>query len=103
MAVRRLAFVCLTALVVLGSASPAERIKLERYGKSSVVLARCGGIGEAPVPDQSRYEPLFAAAASVLSSYRGLLGARTLVPEELNRLGRSAPLAAKESKAPNGK
>ncbi|MBV9342915.1 MAG: hypothetical protein JO159_18775 [Acidobacteria bacterium] len=92
-----------TAAAMLGSASPAGRIKLERYGKSSVVLARCGGVGEAPAPDQSRYEPLFAAASSILSDYRGLLGARTLVPEELNRVGRSAPLAARGSKAPNGK
>ena len=80
-----------SAAAMLGSGSPAGRIKLERFGKSSVVLARCAGLGDAPAPDQSRYEPLFSAASSILSDYRGLLGARVLVPEELNRLSRGAP------------
>jgi hypothetical protein len=79
-----------TAAAMLGSGSPAGRIKLERFGKSSVVLARCSGLGEAPAPDQTRYEPLFAAASSILWDYRSLLGAKTLVPEELNRLGHGA-------------
>lgn len=71
---------------MLSAATPASRIKLERFGKSSVVLARCSGQAGGPVPDQSAYEPLFASASAVLSNYRGLLGAKRMVPEELVRI-----------------
>jgi hypothetical protein len=67
--------------VMLASASPASRIKLERFGKSSIVLARCSGTSESPAPDQSKYESVFAAASSALSDYRGLFSAKTLVPD----------------------
>lgn len=72
---------------MLGSATPSSRIRLERFGKSSVVLARCSGTSESPAPDQSKYEPLFVSASSALSVYRTLFGVRTLVPEELARIG----------------
>jgi hypothetical protein len=72
---------------MLSSSTPASRIKLERFGKSSVVLARCSGTEAGPAPDQSVYEPLFQRASSILSNYRGLIGARTTVPDELHRLG----------------
>jgi hypothetical protein len=72
---------------MLSTSTPASRIKLERFGKSSVVLARCPATEAGPPPDQSAYEPLFQSASAVLSNYRGLLGARTTVPEELARLG----------------
>ena len=72
---------------MLSTSTPASRVKLERFGKSSVVLARCSATEAGPPPDQSAYEPLFQAATSVLSNYRGLLNARTTVPEELARLG----------------
>ena len=72
---------------MLTTSTPANRVKLERFGKSSVVLARCSGSEAGPAPDQSAYEPLFRAASAVLSNYRGLLGARTTVPEELARVG----------------
>jgi hypothetical protein len=83
-----------SATAMLGSSTPASRIRLERFGKSSVVLARCRAT-QGPAPDQSTYEPLFASASSILDAYRGVLGARTLVPEELARLGRSAGRAAR--------
>ncbi|MBV9183661.1 MAG: hypothetical protein JO356_20335 [Acidobacteria bacterium] len=92
---------------MLNATTPAERIKLERFGKSSVVLARCTGSGEGPAPDQTAYEPLFRSATSVLANYRGFLGARTLVPEEMTRLSRSAASAAlgpgKKPKSSNSK
>jgi hypothetical protein len=50
------------------------------------VLARCSGSEAGPRPDQSAYEPLFQGASAILSNYRGLLGARTTVPEELERV-----------------
>ena len=75
-----------SAATMLGSGTPASRIKLERFGKSSVVLARCSGTAEGPPVDQSAYESLFGSASSVLADYRQLLGAVTLIPEELNRI-----------------
>jgi hypothetical protein len=72
---------------MLSTSTPASRVKLERFGKSSVVLARCSATEAGPAPDQSAYEPLFQSASAVLSNYRGLLGARTTVPDELARLG----------------
>ena len=79
---------------MLSSSTPASRIKLERFGKSSVVLARCSGSEAGPPPDQSAYEPLFQSASSILSNYRGLLGARTTVPAELERIGGAAETKA---------
>jgi hypothetical protein len=76
-----------TPATMLTTSTPASRIKLERFGKSSVVLARCSASQTGPAPDQSAYEPLFASASAVLTNYRGLLGARTAVPEELTRIG----------------
>src|SRR3954469_4940893 len=78
-----------TAAAMLTAATPAERIKLERFGKSSVVLARCSGSNGGPAPDQSAYESLFASASSILSDYRGVLDARKLIPAELARIGGS--------------
>ena len=74
------------AAAMLGAATPASRIKLERFGKSSVVLARCSALESGPAPDQSKYEPIFTAASSVLLDYRGLFQAKILIPEELNRI-----------------
>jgi hypothetical protein len=75
---------------MLGTSTPASRIKLERFGKSSVVLARCLATETGPPPDQSGYEPLFQSASAVVTKYRTLLGAKSIVPDELARL-RVAP------------
>jgi hypothetical protein len=87
-----------TASTMLTAATPASRIRLERFGKSSIVLARCSGQNGAPPPDQSKYEPLFSSASSILSEYRRLLDASKLVPEELARIN-SLPRA--RSRKPN--
>jgi len=76
-----------TPAAMLTTNTPATRIKLERFGKSSVVLARCSATDQGPAPDQSSYEPLFQSASTIVTNYRGLLGARRTVPEELARLG----------------
>jgi hypothetical protein len=68
---------------MLGSNSPAGRIRLERFGKASIALARCLGNEGGPVPDQSAYEPLFRSASSVLANYRTLLSVKRIVPTEL--------------------
>jgi hypothetical protein len=86
-----------TPATMLTSATPASRVKLERFGKSSVVLARCSGSEAGPPPDQSAYEPLFQSASAILSNYRGLLGARTTVPQELQRVAGVAEKKAERS------
>ncbi len=71
---------------MLSTSTPASRIKLERFGKSSVVLGRCAGTEGNPAPDQSAYEPLFQSATAIVNNYRNLLAARTTVPAELVRV-----------------
>jgi hypothetical protein len=88
-----------TAAAMLGSATPVSRIKLERFGKSSIVLARCSSMETGQPVDQSKYEPLFASATAALAGYRDVLGVRALVPEELARLGGRSKPAAKTDPA----
>ncbi len=71
---------------MLATNTPVDRIKLERFGKPSVVLARCSGSEGGPAVDQSAYEPLFREASSVMGHYRTVLGARRIVPEELAKV-----------------
>ncbi len=66
---------------VLAADTPVSHIRIERYGKGSLVLARC------PNADQARYEPLFATASQIMAHYRVRLKARQIVPAELGRLG----------------
>lgn len=89
-----------SAEAMLQANTPASRIRLERFGKSSIALARCTGSEGGPPPDQSAYEPLFQSASDVLRNYRGLLGVRTLVPEELARINSaSKPRTSAKSKS----
>lgn len=65
---------------VLAAETPVNHIRVERYGKQSLVLARC------PNADQSAYEPLFAGASQIMARYRARLQVRQIVPSELGRL-----------------
>jgi hypothetical protein len=60
--------------------TPPNRIRLERFGKPSLILARC------PNVDQSAYEPLFRMAAERSAAYNAALDVRGTVPAELERL-----------------
>lgn len=71
---------------MLATDTPASRVKLERFGKSSVVLARCSGTADTPPPDQSAYQPLFQNASTAMTNYRNLLNVRQTVPDELARI-----------------
>ena len=71
---------------MLTSSTPVNRVRLERFGKSSVALARCYASQSGPAPDQSAYEPLFREASEVMANYRGLLKAKSIVPEELAKV-----------------
>jgi hypothetical protein len=65
---------------VLASNTPVDRIRIERNGKSSIVLARCGG------GDQSKFEALFRAGSDILAKYRSALQVRQTVPGDLARV-----------------
>jgi hypothetical protein len=86
---------------MLSSNTPVSRIKLERFGKPSVVLARCSG-AEGPAIDQTAYAPIFRDASSIMSRYRDGLGVRQMVPQELVRLrwGTTAKAGAATKKSP---
>ena len=75
-----------SAATMLAANTPASRIRLERFGKSSVALARCTGSDNGPPPNQSAYEPLFRSASEVATNYRSLLGVRRMVPAELAQI-----------------
>src|SRR5579863_2116711 len=66
--------------------TPVSRIRLERFGKSSIALARCTGSENGPAPDQSAYDPLFHSGSEILSNYRRLLGVGRIVPAELAQI-----------------
>ncbi len=81
------------AKTVLQSDTPVNRIRLERLGKSSVVLTRCSNI------DQAKYEPLFRQASQLLANYRAAMDVKRLVPRELamlNPISASSPKVAKK-------
>ncbi|HVP42452.1 MAG TPA: hypothetical protein VMS96_03420 [Terriglobales bacterium] len=63
----------------LATDTPASRVKIERFGRNSLGLARC------EQADQAAYQPLFDTASKVLAQYRSLLGARATIPAELAR------------------
>ena len=88
---------------MLSTSTPASRIKLERFGKSSVVLARCPGTEGNPPPDQSAYEPLFQSATAIVSNYRDLLAAKSTVPAELARVKSLEATKAKPAAKPPAK
>jgi len=83
---------------MLATDTPASRIKLERFGKSSIVLARCAGSEGSPPPDQSAYEPLFHAASAIAAKYRDFLDVRRTVPEEMSKIAGGAKATKSASK-----
>jgi hypothetical protein len=76
-----------SAAAMLSTSTPVSRVKLEHFGKASVVLVRCAGAEGNPTTDQSAYEPIFHAASAIMERYRDALGVRKTVPQELARLG----------------
>jgi hypothetical protein len=76
-----------SASAMLSAETPVSRIRLERFGKPSVALARCPATADKPAPDQSAYEPIFSAATAILNRYRDALNVRKMVSQELARLG----------------
>jgi hypothetical protein len=71
---------------MLASNTPANRVRLERFGKSSIALARCSAADS-------------GAAIDVLANYRALLSVKKIVPEELAAISESKPKAATKPSA----
>lgn len=88
-----------TAAEAVKADTPPDRIRIERFGKPSIVLARCGSI------DQSSYEPLFQTAGEILQKYRTAMAVKTVAPAELARLPEAGKSGGKaiRSKATRGK
>ena len=91
-----------SAAAVLAADTPVSHIRIERFGKPSLVLARCGNV------DQTAYEPLFGAASQIMAAYRARLDAKQIVPSELGRGpgGRHRPAGVKpmgRPRAPDSK
>jgi hypothetical protein len=63
--------------------TPVSRIRIERLGKSSIVLARCQD------SDQSAYEPLFRQAAEIMAQYRKALDLSTAIRTDVAWLSSS--------------
>jgi len=82
---------------VVSTDTPASRIRVERFGKSSLGLSRCAEV------DQTSYESVFAAASRVMGRYRTALGVRDSVPAELRRLGLGDPPHPARSQKPKVK
>lgn len=89
-----------TPAAMLGTNTPVGRIRLERFGKSSIVLARCPAAEGSPAADQSIYEPLFQSATGIIANYRNLLGARHTVPDELSRVAAYGAAPKKPAETP---
>jgi hypothetical protein len=83
--------------------TPASHIKLERFGKASLGLAKCESA------DQSAYEGIFDDASKVLASYRKALGLRSMFRNELSWLSATPkenaakPASAKKPSDKNAK
>ena len=73
--------------------TPPDRVRVERFGKSSLVLARCAGI------DQSAYESIFATAGDILEKSRPAMAVKTIVPAELAHLPGGREPAGKGSRS----
>jgi hypothetical protein len=82
------------ATAVVDADTPASRVKLERFGKSSVVLARCENV------DQSAYEPLFKQASEILGDYRRMVGARGEFKNDFRWLTGARPAKSKTPAKP---
>jgi len=79
---------------VLAADTPASRVRVERFGKSSLVLERC------PQANQSAYEALFRRASTLMKNYRSALGVRSTVPGELEKLGAGASVPSRGAARP---
>ena len=90
-----------TPAAVVATDTPVTRVRVERFGKSSLTMSRC------PQADQHQLEAAFATASKLMARYRTLLGVRKVVPGELEKLTAAAPESngknARVGQSPNKK
>jgi hypothetical protein len=65
---------------IVESDTPASRVSIERFGKTTVTLSRCQGV------DQSAYEPIFKEASAQFAEYRRALKLRNTLASDLHWL-----------------
>ncbi|HEV3306234.1 MAG TPA: hypothetical protein VGZ91_07325 [Candidatus Sulfotelmatobacter sp.] len=87
-----------SSATMVAANTPVSRIRLERFGKSSIALARCNGSDNGPAPDQSTYDPLFRNGSEVLANYRRLLGVGRIIPAELAQIPSTGSKPAAKNK-----
>jgi hypothetical protein len=87
-----------SSATMVAANTPVSRIRLERFGKSSIALARCNGSDNGPAPDQSAYDPLFRNGSEVLANYRRLLGVGRIIPAELAQIPSTGSKPAAKNK-----
>ena len=80
-------------LSLLAVDTPVSRIRIERLGKSSIVLARCQD------SDQSAYEPLFRQAAEIMAQYRKAMDLGSAIRPDVAWLSSSGKSASGHSRA----
>lgn len=68
---------------MLATRTPVNRISMERFGKTHLVVTRCEDT------DQSALLPLFETATELVAQYRALTNAKEIVPVEFGRLSLS--------------
>jgi len=80
-----------TAILTVNT--PVARVRIERIGKSSVVLARCEGA------DQSINDAIFQQATEIMAQYRGALGLRDSFRSDISWLSGSPKPAGPAGKS----
>lgn len=81
---------------VIESDTPATRVSIQRFGKTTLTLARCQGA------DQSAYDPIFAKASSVLADYRRLLKLRSALATDIAWMAGSPRPASRRLQSASG-
>jgi hypothetical protein len=81
---------------VIESDTPATRVSVQRFGKTTLTLARCPGV------DQSAYEPIFARASSVLADYRRVLKLRSALASDISWMAGYSKSAIRQSHPASG-
>jgi hypothetical protein len=69
---------------VVSSDTPASRLRVERAGKTTLGLARCTDVDQAP------YEPIFAQASATLAAYRHVMRLRAMLATDISWLNSGA-------------
>ena len=83
---------------VMATDTPPTRIRLERFGKSSIILVRCETV------DQTSMQPIFNKAFEVVKNYRRNLRLRTVLKSDVAwmQLQSQIPSSASKKAASEG-